>query len=236
MADSEKSYADRLQRARDLQAATATFSPVYTPVDLNLSPSSFMALITTVGNLNTALDGPQTALSDAVQARVTDAKTAKSLTTQIVAYVKSNAAWKAKFARIKTLADKVRGFKPPRATPPPGPTPPKKPRDRGDGSYAEIAANFAALVTALNALGSYNPPDNAIKLTALTPLSTRLGTNNSTVATAEQEVSEAQRNRYTGYFGTGGLKERFAAVKQAVKGQYGQNSPQWAQVSGIGWG
>ena len=218
-----------------MQAATATLVPIFTPVDLNLAPSSFMALITTVGNLNVALDGPGTMLSDAIQARVTDAKTAKTLTTQIVAYVKSNLVWKAKSARIKVLADKVRGFKAPRPTPPPGPTPAKKPRDRGDQSFAEVAANFAALVGALNSLGNYNPPDNAIKLMALTQLSQRMGTNNGTVATAEQEVSEAQRNRYTGYFGTGGLRERFAAVKLAVKGQYGQNSPQWAQVAGIRW-
>ena len=235
MSLSENSFVDRLKKSRDLQAAVATLVPVFAPADVSLSAAAFFSQIATVALLNTALDGPKTVLADAILARVADTKTTKTLLTQLVAFVKSNSVWKSKYPRIKDLADKVRGFKPPRKAPLPGPTPAPKPRDRGDGSYAEIAANFTALVSALGTLSGFNPPDNAIKLITLQPLAGRLATNNVAVATADQEVAEAQRNRFAGYYGPGGLKERFAAIKTAVKGQYGQNSPQWGQVKGIRW-
>lgn len=184
-----------------------------------------------------------TTFSTAIQQRISDTDKAQSLCTQIVSYVKSNTAWKLQFPRIKQLADKVRGIKPPRKTlPPPAPSPgeptppPVKQRDRGDESYVEIEANFKALVAALNGLAAYNPPDVTINSASLSSLALSLTEDNASIATADQALDEAQRARYALFYEPeSGLADKFQAIKNAVKGQYGQTSTEWASVKGMRW-
>ena len=187
-----------------------------------------------VGEANDAVAAGVDGFSEAVTARSGDAKKAQALTTQVVAYVKSNSEWKLKFPRIKQLGDKIRGIKPPRKTVPrkaaaqgaPAAKPEKK-RDRGDQSYADIASNFKAFAVVVGGLAKYNPPDAAIKGPALTGLGAKLETNNTAVASTDQALDEAQRARGVMFNAPEtGLEAKFQAEKNAVKGQYSQKSPQ----------
>ena len=178
-----------------------------------------------------------------MQLRISDTDKAQKLCTQIVAYVSSNAAWKLQFPRIKQLADKVRGIKPPRKTlPPPAPQPgeptppPAKQRDRGDGSYAEIEANFRALVAAAAGLVGYAPPDVGIQSATLGSMALSLTEDNASIVTTDQALDDAQRARYALFYEPEtGLADKFKAIKNAVKGQYGQASTAWASVKGMRW-
>ena len=243
MANSERSFIDRHQKSVSLVSAAIGFSPAFAPFDNSLTTVNFSTTLTAVATANTAVGTARTDFSNAVQTRLALVQGVPKLTTRIVNYVKSNPSWKVQFPRIKELGDKVRKIKPPlkTATPPapqPGqPTPPpEKPRDRGDGSYAEIAENFKLLVAALNALPGYAPADPEITLATLTALGTQMEANNLTVGAADTALDTAQRTRYALYYDEGtGLADKFAAFKQEVKGQYGQSSTQYAQVKGIKW-
>ncbi len=226
-----------------LSTATALMTPAFQPADVTLGVIPFGAHLDTV---STAIDAVATALTDfstAVQQRIFDTDKAKTLCTQIVSYVKSNAAWKLQFPRIKQLADKVRLIKPPRKTlPPPAPEPgqptppPVKQRDRGDGSYAEIEANFKALVAAVIGLAGYNPPDVAINSASLASAALSLTEDNAAIATTDQSLDDAQRERYALFYEPeSGLADQFQAIKNSVKGQYGQTSTDWASVKGMRW-
>ena len=160
-------------------------SPAFQPADITLGVTNFSNHLDTVSASIDDVATAITAFSIAIQLRILDNDKAQALCTQIVSYVKSNTAWKLQFPRIKQLADKVRVVKAPRKiTPPPAPepgepTPPTpKLRDRGDGSYVEIEANFKALVSALNGLPLYSPPDVAIQSATLATVVLALGANN----------------------------------------------------------
>jgi hypothetical protein len=243
MANSERSFSDRLQKARSLSAATALMAPAFQPADVSLGVIPFA---THLDSLATAIDDVAlalTAFSDAVQLRISDTDKAQSLCTQIVSYVKSNAAWKLQFPRIKQLADKVRLIKQPRKTlPPPAPEPgeptppPVKQRDRGDGSYVEIEANFRALIAAAAGLAGYAPPDAGIQSATLASLALSLTEDNASIVTTDQALDDAQRARYALFYEPeSGLADKFQAIKNAVKGQYGQTSTAWASVKGMRW-
>lgn len=243
MATSERSYSDRQARAVILKSAIAGFTPAFDPANADLGAMLFGAFVDSVAAANDAVETAKNDWSTAVTGRATDAKMAQKLTTQAVSYVKSNVAWKQQLPRIKQLADKVRGIKaPPKLTPPPAPEPgepappPVKKRDRGDQSYADIATSFKALSDAVGKLAAYAPPDSTISATSLATLATKLRTNNDAVAAKDTDLDGAQRARFAIFFtGEGCLQVKFQAVKNAVKGQYGQDSPQFAEVKGIRW-
>ena len=240
---SERSFADRHQKAVNLLAALPLMSPPYSPADATLGLATFTTFVASVATANAAVGTTNTTFTDATNQRAVNTKTIQERCTQIVSYVKSNTAWKLNFPRIKQLADKVRGIKPPRKVvappaPQPGqPTPaPVKPRDRGDGSYADIAVNYRALVTAVVALDTYAPTAPNLTAVALAALATALEADNAAVAGAEQGLDGAQRKRFALYYDEpGGLHVKFQATKSAVKGQYGSKSPQWSAVKSMRW-
>ena len=243
MADSNRSYTERQQRASVLATTITDMTPAFSPMDPALSIANFGTFVAQVGSANEAVDNATTDFDTAVNTRMAQAKAAQKLTTQIVASIKSNSAWKANFPRIKELADKVRGSKPQTKTPPPPPPVPGQPlppepkkRDRGDGSYAEIASNFKALSNAVGKLAGYAPQDQALSTDALNTLGGQLVTNNDAVAEADSTLDAAQRKRFALFTDEDtGLATKFQAVKNAVKGQYGQDSAQYAQVKGMRW-
>lgn len=243
MPNSEKSFIDRAQKAHALLAAITGFAPAFTPMDNSLTPVHFESFLSAVDYSNIEVGNTKTAFSNAVTARKAASAGAVKLTTQVVNFVQSNSGWKLKFPRIKELADKVRAIHPPRNTPPPPaplpglpPPPPGKPRDRGDGSYAEIAINFRLMVTAVGVLSGYSAPGTDIDLPALTALAAQLESNNLIVGTADSQLDNAQRARNAVFFyPETGLADKFQTIKKAVKGLYGQSSTQYAQVKGMRW-
>ena len=236
MPNSEQSFADRAQKSHALLSALNVFVPVFTPPDSEISIVNFTSFLVTVDSANEEVENTRSFLAAAQVVRKTASDAAQKLTTQIVNYVKSNPAWKVDFSRIKELADKARTIRP-KAKQPATPTPtPQKSRDRGDGSYAEIAQHFKALSAKLSALAGYTPPDANIQSAAIATLAGQLEANNDAVDTKVSDYDKAVEARYALYFEEGtGLAAKFAAIKAAVKGQYGQNSTQFAQVKGMKW-
>ena len=236
MPNSEKSFPDRAQKSHALLAALNVFVPVFTPADSAISTVNFTSFLITVDSANEEVENTRSFLATAQVVRRTASEGAQKLTTQIVNYVKSNPAWKVDFPRIKELCDKARTVRPKAKQPATPPPTPQKPRDQGDGSYAEIAQFFKALSAKLGALSGYMPPDANIQASAIGTLAGQLEANNDAVDTMVSDHDKAVEKRYALYFEEGtGLAAKFAAIKAAVKGQYGQNSTQFAQVKGMKW-
>lgn len=243
MANSERSFADRLQKAENLKAIVSTMMPVYAPLNSTVTIVNIAALLTLVSAANIAVGNSKTQFTNKVPERLTLADSLPKLATRIVNYVKSGPAWELEFPRIKELCDKVRRVNPPRKTlPPPAPqpgepTPPLlKPRDRGDGSYAELAENFTILAAAVTSLPGYAPDDPDLAAVTLNALGPQLESRNNAVGLADTALDKAQRARFRLYFTPKtGLKDVFADIKQAVKAQYGQDSTQYEEVKGIRW-
>ena len=243
MPNSERSFPDRAQKTQLLLSAITIMSPPYAPLDNALLPANIAIFLTTVTAGNIEVGNSRTTYSNAVQARLAAVRDVPKLATRLVNYVKSNSGWKVQFARIKELCDKVRGVKPPLKTPePPAPQPgvptppPQKPRDRGNGSYAEMVDFLKLLGAALNTLPGYNPADPDLSDGALNALGPQIESLNLIVGIAETTLISAQKHRLELYFTSGtGLADVFSAIKQTVKGQYGQASAQYAQVKNIRW-
>ena len=236
MPNSEQSFVDRAQKSHALLSALNVFTPVFTPPDEAISMVNFSTYLNTVDSANLEVENTRSFLAVAQAVRRSASEGAQKLVTQIVNFVKSNPAWKVDFSRIKELADKVRTVRPKARQPAIPPPTPLKPRDRGDGSYAEIAQHFKALSAKLVAMPAYVPPDVNIQTGAIGSLASQLEANNDAVDMKVSDYDRALKVRYAFYFDEEtGLAVKFAAIKAAVKGQYGQGSTQFAQVRGMRW-
>lgn len=238
MADSEKSFSDRAQKARDLHAACAGFTPVYAAPPQGTTLAALDTMIISCETFNNAVEGHDTNWSDAVTQRIGVAKTIKLTSTQLINYIESGPTWKSKFPKAKRFADAIRGIKHPRkptAPPPPG-EPPAKRRERGGQSYAELETNWRGLVALATGLAGYAPMGTEIQLGTINGLLSSIKNLNTTISTLEAALSEAQIERKKAFEAPlTGLAEMFKSVKQTVKGQYGAASTQWAQVKGMNW-
>lgn len=234
MAITESTFADRLQRGREMQVATAGFSPAFAPLDASLAPAAFDTFLNGLDTLHTTTGALVTQYSTEVPLRNDMVSTIKRLTAQVLSTIKSNPAWKNHVPAIKSLADKIRGIRPkaPKATPPPpGETPPApKRRSTGEQGYGDIEENFERLIAALGAVAGYTPPATEITIAALTTLANSYAAKNLAMATLFAQLTTSQRDRLDQF---NLLREKMKAIKQAVRGQYGPGSPESGQVGGI---
>ena len=116
---------------------------------------------------------------------------------------------------------------------PPLGTPPAAKRNSGGASFGDIALSFGKYVAALTQLTGYLPPDASIALAALSTAKTEMDALNKLVAEKEVTLTNAQGTRRNLYEGENGLTNKMKAIKDAVKGQYGQSSPQFQSVKSI---
>lgn len=238
MPDSEQSFSDRAQKARDLHAACNKFSPVYSPPPLGVTLGAFMQKIVACEGLNDAVVTHESNWSDGVQQRITTAATIKTTATQLLNYIKSSTAWKSKCPAAKRFADAIRGIKHPRKpAPPPAPgATAAAPRQRGGQSYAELETNWRGLVNLAAGLPGFAPTDAKIQTGTISGLLSTLKGLNGQISSLEAALSEAQMDRQKAYFkAEEGLEFLFTTLKTTVKGQYGTSSSQWAQVKGSRW-
>ena len=231
---SEQSYLDRVQRAGDLNAAVSLLLPPYAPADAKFTLAKLTTAITTAEAANTEVEEKRVPYQDPAGERVTLVKAIGPLATQALAYVKSNTAWENRFDAVKKAADKLRGVRPP-AKKPADPEPDKKTRETGDRSYVEIAAHFKSFLDRLDALAGFAPQDPKITSDSLRDIWTELDRLNKALPLAAQILADAITDRQQAAIGDTGLKFVFDGVKTGVKGQYGQNSTQYAAVKGIKW-
>src|SRR3990172_6372488 len=193
---SETTFADRLGRAQQLQAATATFTPAFAPADTGLGATGFQTFVDGLDVLNTETGTLATQYSNEVDVREVIVTDVKARTLRVLSFVESNSAW-SKFARgIKKLADKIRGNRPrkPKA-PPPGETPGSptaKARNSGEQSYVEIAENFSQLAEAVAGIPGYSPPAAEITAANLDTLADNFAAKNKAMATLGRQVVQNQ--------------------------------------------
>jgi len=238
MADSEKSFSDRAQKARGLHDACAGFAPAYAPPPGGTGLAAFMTKITGCETLNNMVAGHDSIWSDSVTQRNTLTKTIKATTTQLINYIKSSTTWKSKLPAAQRYANAIRGMKPPlKPLPPPPPgTPAKKRRERGGQSFAELETNWRGLVTLATALPGFAPTDVKIQGGRVKGLLSTLKGLNDAIPGQEEALSESQQDRYKAFYQPElGLEDLFQSVKTTVKGNYGASSSQWAQVKGMKW-
>ena len=238
MPESEASFSDRAQKARDLHAACAGLNPVYTAPPQGVTLAALDLKIIACETLNNAVVGDGSIWSDAAQQRVSTAATIKTTTTQLLSYIKSSTGWKSKYPAAKRFGDAIRGIKHPRKTaapPAPGATPAKK-RSRGGQSYAELETNWRGLVNLAIGLAGFAPTDLKIQTGTVSGLLSTLKGLNGQISGLEAKLSEAQMDRQKAFYQEeSGLEDMFQAVKTTVKGQYGATSSQCAQVKSLTW-
>jgi hypothetical protein len=187
---------------------------------------------TQAADASTLVDENHIPYDEDVAARQALVKALGPLITQSIAYVKSNTAWAKRYEAIKKSADKVRGVRPKAPKKGADPEPDKKTRERGERSYAEIAAFFRGYLTRLEALVGYAPPDSKITLATLQTTWRQLDDLNKGLSTLGQVLADAIRDRQEAMET---LKSVFDGVKTTVKGQYGVRSSQYTAISGIKW-
>lgn len=247
---SEESYRDRQGKAQSLRDATAGYTPAFVPADGSLSAANFQALLQGGGGVplsveaaNTAVETFESNYTTNATTRVNLVKTVRSAVTRAVSFVKSNKAWKDEFKAVKRVADQLRGVRPPtKTTPPPPPPPgapppaPDKPRNKGEQAYVELAAHLATFAGALTACPGYLPPAPEIVISKFHEHLSSFRSLNSGISQLTNNLTTAREKRRRLYYeGESCLECKFQAVKNAVKGQYGQNSAEYGTVKNKKW-
>ena len=243
MANAETSHRDRQGKSLLLIDTSAGFSPTYTPGDSSLSVMNFNVFLGGVDAANTTVENLEVNYTNNATARVAMVKSIREATTQAVGYVKSNKAWATQFKAVKMAADKLRNIRPPTKTAPPPPPPPggdppaeAAKRNKGEQAYVELQAHLSSLITALTACSGYNPPCAAIALNAFHGMLSSFRGLNMFISQLTGQLTTAREGRRKLYYvGDSCLECKFQAVKNAVKGQYGQNSTEYGSVKGIKW-
>ncbi len=214
MTISEKTFADRLGRGSRLLSAVELFEPDFAPADVDLAPASFGPYLDSLDATNLAVGEAIDVFRVAAGERVRFVRELKPLTTRIINYVKSNKAWNKHLPSLKSVADKLRGYRNKKVAPPRagGDTEAQtRARQTGEQSFADIAGLFSRLVGALEKIEGYAPPAAEISLASLQVLATQLIQHNEDVPNAEQELKLFQ-------------KEQRCAPNTAKKARCGQRS------------
>lgn len=240
MANTESSFADRLQRGRQLHAAIADFSPAFEPADPAIAPAALGEFLDELNAMNQAVTAAEADWKDSTTTRAALVTEIKSRALRAGARVKSNSAWKAQQPAVKAAADALRGYRPsaPKAAADPA-EPKSSPRSaKTDQSYGDVKVLLDKLIAALMRVPGYDvsaPAD--IRIASLQALSTQLDGLNQMVAGKEQALSAMRSPRNAAYDqdlpGALCLKSRMLAAKAATKSQYGNASSQHGQIKGI---
>ena len=110
--------------------------------------------------------------------------------------------------------------------------------DEGEGgqAFAETALLFEQLMGIASGAPNWSlgvPVD--ISPTTLTTLLNQLKSLNTSIATLQSTLKTNRQKRQALYTGPKSLQVKFQALKNAVKGQYGQDSAEAASVRGVKW-
>jgi len=234
----EQSYRDRQARAELLRNMVAGFGVPFNPPDATLNVAGFTTFLASIDTANNQVDVQEASYTTSATERSQLVISIKKRATQMVGRLKSNGAWAGEYASAKQTADKLRGKTPPKPKPPTDvPTPDHtKTRNTGDQAYAEVAALLEKLVTTATGAAAWaTGVPTELSAATLAALVTELTSLNTSLSTLDASLTTNREKRKLLYFGPKGLQEKFQFVKDSVKGQYGQSSPEYASVKGIRW-
>jgi len=234
----EKSFNDRHARGLLLLDFCEGFSPAFAPVDTTLATGSFATFLNTIGTLNTTIDTQQGGYTTEADARAQLVKDIKTTVTRTLARLKSNPPWEPNWKSAKQTADKLRGQRP---TKPKAPTEGEPPtatttRNSGEQAYAEIAALFEKFISIVTAAPGYaTAVPTAISPSSLNSQLSSLKGKNTGLSNLAADTITNQKKRLKLYYDPNGFQEKFQSIKDAVKSQYGQTSPEFIAVKGLKW-
>ena len=235
--NSEKSFADRLSRAHSLHAFIVGFTPLFAPLDPNITAGAFLSYCNGCEAANTVVSDAEADYTNKTGDRAAAAADLKALAARVEDSVTSNVAWKKFHKSVIDASQAVRGTKTPGKKPALAPgTPPKRARQGAfsQQGYQDIAKHFGKLIKAIEKITSYTIlPGSGLAVVDLNVALATFTALNSSVQGAEATLDVAQTNRSAFYDGEGGLKEKMKAIKKATSGQYGRGSAQFASISGI---
>jgi hypothetical protein len=98
-------------------------------------------------------------------------------------------------------------------------------------SYASVTQNFAELIASLEGLSNpYNPPNALIKLEALKAKHQAAETANTLVKSTFSDLNGLRNQKKTLYED---LKNRCQRLKNSIKSQYGNASPEYIEIKGL---
>ena len=102
--------------------------------------------------------------------------------------------------------------------------------------YDERVSNFGKLISQLELIPEYMPNESDLSLSALGEYRISLDNANKAVLKDENDLSNCRLIRNKEFYAPEtGLTERARADKLYIKALFGANSPQYHQVSGIGF-
>ncbi len=260
MSDSERTFADRLGRARNLSGAISGFEPAFSPARAELSPEGFEEFLDEIGVLNRDTSAKVKDYTLKVNQRVEVVTLVKARVLQACDYVESDPDWRHHLPGLLSLKNKIRGYRASRPKPPvvgeDEDSPTVRARSLSEQGYAEIEGNFSSFIEVLKTVDGYAPPAKGIRLVvpdgeeipsdendpdleakkaelSLVFLLEWLSGLNRAMSLLGTVVKRSQRERYDKYEGELGLKDRKKRIKKAVSGQYGKQSSQFKEVKGI---
>lgn len=242
MSNLECSYRDHLEKSQLLHDTIAEFMPAFEPIDVSLGTAGFQSFIDTLDTKNTSVEALATHYTTIATKRVELVKTIRSTVTRVLDHLKSKSAWNPELKAARMAADKLRGVKPPDlASPPPegeggAPSPEMaKKRNQWQSAYVELQAHYQSFVTAVKACAGYSPAELDIQFPALSALAGQFEAENSAILVLESKLVTQRQKRWSLYFDKGGLNDRIKSIKQAVRAQYGKDSPEYAEVKDFKW-
>jgi len=231
---SEQTYIDRLGRGVTLNETVKTFNPVFSPFDISIKPDNQAIFLADLEAKNNSVALLKSNYTTSVVERIRIVKDVKLRTSMIRNFIESVTTYKGFWKPVRDIVKRILNYKPPK----PKSDVPKndeeeKKRNRGEQSYSEMAGIFKSLISLLGEVPGYEPPNDSLKIPALTDLHTLLYNLNTEMGSKSGILSVAIEERHKLFDGTGGLKDRMKAVKNAVRSQYGNNSNEYLSVKGI---
>jgi len=231
MEDSERSFADITGKATLIKESAEGFVPPFNSPNPDDAPLIFGAYIDSCINKNAEIGNVRQDYTTGSVDRKEIVKDVKTRALRSMTNVKSVVAYKPYAKGLEITYRKLRNYKVPGAK---KPDPDEKKRNKGEQSFADIANLFKTFIAGLTAIVGYTHLDVSLQLPALNALYTKL--HNKNIAMAELSASENRltpERRDMFYNKTTGLKARMLSVKDAVKNQYGPDSPEYLSVKSI---
>jgi hypothetical protein len=231
MADSERSFADYVGKAKAEKEIVETLDPPFNSPNPDDDLVVFDLYTTNCQDKNVAVETSRLNYSNSAVKRNLIVKDVKHRAMRSMTNVKSVVAYKP-FARGLEIAyRKLRRYKVPGTK---KPNPDAKKRNQGEQSFADIENLNKTFIAGLTAIPAYTHLDDTLKLPALNTLQTSLSTINTTMAELDAAEKRLTAERHAMFYNkTTGLKARILSIKDAVKNQYGPDSTQYAALKSI---
>lgn len=230
---SERSFQDRYGRALSLKEALELI-PGYSPSDEMISLGKFNALLDEIADMNNGIGVLKDEYTRAVTERrllFFDTQGIKKRASAILNYCKSVSSIKTSMPSIQKMVKKINNQQKPKNSAAPAPEGEGKKRNTGEQSYAELTQFMYDLNEMLKTLGdAYSPNNPLITTDNLTAYINSLKLKNEASAESDFKYSKAIKERTALYEGDNGLREKMAAIRAYMRGDFGANSPEYLAI------